>query len=710
MLEKLTTKNFRKLTDHTFNFTEGLNVILGDNEQGKSTMLEAFGYLLNGTSALRDPIEHVVTWGQPVNTLSVEGVLVFDGVRYNAKRSKRGAEITYGDQRVVGQKECTAFFARLLGADPKVAAKLIMAKQGEIRGALDSEGEAVKLIEKLANFDIIDYVLELVTTHRVTGPTASAEDRVTRCEQAVEAAKAAVVEPDVDTAQDHLSAYRAELADLVVVVDGALKVQHDEHLAELNRVTRSRDRGAMLSQQLNAAITNRAQWVVQRDDAQVASEKAPHPDELSRAEAQLEAGRSVLLRLAAYEKVQKFARSYPDAFWDEGPEALQVAIDDARAAAERIRIEHAEMNGEISALEKQKKGSGSDTCGACGQKLPDAEARAKHLAELQDKLTGLYARRGGVATAMQEASDEHAALLAVQRSGAAYDLLAAEMGDLVEVNRMMVPCEVTWKGEPPQPVDVSDVQMQIRTLKRQGELAAQAAARVDVLAQQITQCDADIDRLQAEMAQCTCTDAVAIAQMNYDRVNSEYQMKYGRVSELRFHIGQLQNEVDAAQAVYQQQMLAVSKAEEELQRANNDLKTLIFNNDLLKKVRAARPVISDKLWTVVLSAVSNYFSAMRGQQSIITREGNEFMCDGKPIAGGLSGSALDLLGLSIRMALSQTFLPTTSFLSLDEPAAAMSEGRTKSMLGFLVGAGFEQTLLVTHDEVSETVAQNLITI
>jgi ABC-type transport system involved in cytochrome bd biosynthesis fused ATPase/permease subunit len=136
-----------------------------------------------------------------------------------------------------------------------------------------------------------------------------------------------------------------------------------------------------------------------------------------------------------------------------------------------------------------------------------------------------------------------------------------------------------------------------------------------------------------------------------------------------------------------------------------------FNNTLQKAVRLARPVIADKLWTVVLAAVSTYFSTMRGEKSVVTREGNSFKVDGHVVGGGgLSGSALDLLGLSIRMALTRTFLPTAPFLILDEPAAAMDEERTRQMLGFLVAAGFQQTILVTHESESESVADNLITI
>ena len=38
----------------------------------------------------------------------------------------------------------------------------------------------------------------------------------------------------------------------------------------------------------------------------------------------------------------------------------------------------------------------------------------------------------------------------------------------------------------------------------------------------------------------------------------------------------------------------------------------------------------------------------------------------------------------------------------------MDEDRTHNMLGFLASVGFQQILLVTHEDVSESVADNMI--
>lgn len=43
-------KNFRNYADNTFTFDEGVNVIIGDNAQGKTNLIEAVYYLTGARS------------------------------------------------------------------------------------------------------------------------------------------------------------------------------------------------------------------------------------------------------------------------------------------------------------------------------------------------------------------------------------------------------------------------------------------------------------------------------------------------------------------------------------------------------------------------------------------------------------------------------------------------------------------------------------
>ena len=158
---------------------------------------------------------------------------------------------------------------------------------------------------------------------------------------------------------------------------------------------------------------------------------------------------------------------------------------------------------------------------------------------------------------------------------------------------------------------------------------------------------------------------------------------------------------------WESHMKLQANAEASLKKAEEALHTLQFNNALLKAVRSARPVIADKLWSLVLGAVSRYFSEMRGSRSLVTKTTDGFVVDGHS-ASTLSGSTLDILGLAVRVALVKTFVPHAALLVLDEPTAAMDVERTAITLGFLAKTGFRQTIIVSHEEATEAVADNLI--
>ena len=70
----------------------------------------------------------------------------------------------------------------------------------------------------------------------------------------------------------------------------------------------------------------------------------------------------------------------------------------------------------------------------------------------------------------------------------------------------------------------------------------------------------------------------------------------------------------------------------------------------------------------------------------------------------LSGGQQKLVALARALAVG------TSLLLLDEPFAACDDGRQTTALGFLAGAGFKQLLIITHEDVSETIADNLLTL
>jgi len=61
----LTIRNFRNLEEQGFHPGEGLNVLEGDNAQGKTNLLEAIYYLANGKSFRAAETESLIRFGEP---------------------------------------------------------------------------------------------------------------------------------------------------------------------------------------------------------------------------------------------------------------------------------------------------------------------------------------------------------------------------------------------------------------------------------------------------------------------------------------------------------------------------------------------------------------------------------------------------------------------------------------------------------------------
>ena len=73
MIHELTMKNWVKHHNRTFNFQEGMNLIKGENEGGKSLILEAVDFALHGSVALRLPVSMYPTTLQSDLTVTIRG-------------------------------------------------------------------------------------------------------------------------------------------------------------------------------------------------------------------------------------------------------------------------------------------------------------------------------------------------------------------------------------------------------------------------------------------------------------------------------------------------------------------------------------------------------------------------------------------------------------------------------------------------------------
>lgn len=676
MFTKLTLMNFKSVEHDSADLSQGLNVFRGNSEAGKTTRIDAILYALFGVSALKVSLEELVRYDQPVASLKVLLEMLIDGVTYTVSRGKSGAEIRYGDQSVTGQTETKLFIERLLGVDTKLAAKLLFANQTDIRGVLeDGPTAAAALIEALANLGQIEVIVDKIQEQLPCGNLTTLSDQI--ADATADLARPEPLPPseeDKNAASAHLASLASEVARLQASLSSlsAEAVIARENLAERAKIKAS-----------NAAIKQRMETLhlvllpaVPTDSEDVlVSLRAAQADSA--------------LQERKYKSSQKsfgVAKSYTgtrDEFF-AAKETLAANTQQTREHISGMRLQAAS----IKALHVNE-----TTCGFCKKDLSSVPEVVENNKIAAVKLAELDAAIGAALTLegeMQDLSKSYAEAEAVDRSN---QKLADEFWQASD----SMPAGYSWVGGEAVAPGV-DVGPQIVAIEKawknyRSEVARYEAAQADLATLAFTPVPPE-GRWQVVL------DALAEAEKVVKGVESQLSQALVKLAE--------------AEGEYNIQLHTYNSALKDRERAAERLKVLkaqmaetAANNGLVKKLRAARPIIANKLWVAVLGAVGHYFSQIRGSRSIISKDAAGFKCDGRSVAG-LSGSTKDSLGLALRLALVKTFVPTASFISLDEPASGCDAQRELAMLGVVAGAGFDQTLLVTHSDLADSFASKVI--
>lgn len=703
MIDYVHLTNFRKHVDYRADFSDGVNVFRAENEGGKTTILEGISYALFGARACRN--SDFTTWGQPENSASVRVGIA----GHTVTRAKKGAEVIDPDGSVIvtGQTEVTKWAEAQLGTTSALASSLMFSGQGSVRGALEKgSADASRMIEGLAGIDAVDNLIEKLQASLPTGATKHLRDSIEELEAELTALQEVDVadwEARVESAKVANDKWQDERAAVQVRLAAALQdlSEKTEKLAFWRNEKRTRDELARKLAEEKAQLATHMGEVGVITAELNGLPKAENLDELT---AQLAAADEVTKTLALFDEFHGI--NYTGERVDQTPAQLDAqitALTGEIAALNNIRVD---SRTQAAKLEASIMAGSCSFCGNDFSQVPEVIEKNRQANLLLDKV----AAQGTDAEAkISQLTAQVASLRAIPRSYKGSDLplrakhLFAYEGEFTPPKVVLVPCALA-----PEPVDKYAISARIREAK-------QALATYHKLQQEKSRaemrmaslqgvCDMllrDFSRLpEATPAPVSDEDMQScealVTQYNFDIIK--------RTETINQHLKDLRAEVD----LIERHKGAVNRKLDELAKENARLDTTEFNNKLLKDIRAAKPVLTKKLWDIVLTAVSHYASKMRGEDTLVKRAVDGFLVNGKPV-DSYSGSALDVIGLAVRVALVKTFTPSANFIVLDEPFAACSDLRQASALSFLVGCGFGKVLLVTHEDVSESVAGNLIT-
>lgn len=711
MILNLHLKWFRKHEDTKIDFTSGLNVLRGPNEVGKTTITEGILYCGYGASALVDKLEEVVTWGHKESELWGRMEIRISHTTYTFTRSKAGAECNYKGAdgvalKVTGQKEVSAFFAGLMGADAKTASVLMLSSQAGLRGALDDGATAVSaLMGKLADFDLIDRILKNADATLALGSAQPVKDKLVAAEAAVlEAMGALVQQSTIDDLSTKVGVATLGLEASTVGVDAATVAVNEADTARTNAQSNNTSYG--VAQQTVANLkttqeTERSRLLAAEADAA----KKVDQTIVAALTAQVAAAKNHKAELDLYLKFQSIPK-YPDIAWDEDKASFDAAMAASCKKRDDLKLQVRECDSDITALKKRII-SGDGKCPSCGHVAENHDHVIAANAQIAVEIAALEENKAKAGELLVTELNDIAVMDGIRREAERRQEIIDKVAGRITVDVSVYPSKVTWSGAVPgmNAPNVTAIELQIATLAQQERLATQAEGRVQTHKVAITDQEAAVARVERVVAMMSLVDLAPLQQA--------YEAAYVLYTEAMTKQREFRDMVDALTMQKQQAEYAAASAKSGLVAAQlrvaeytRDIEVLSFNNELVKKLKSMKPMITDHLWNSVLAAVSNFFSTLRGEQSIVTKDASGFRVNGR--TGSLSGSTLDMLALAIRVALSKTFVPHANFLVLDEPAHGCDETRTTNLLGFLAGVGFAQTILASHDEVSEAVADNII--
>lgn len=699
MFQELELTNFRQHTKLSINFTAGVNALRGANEAGKTTVLESIAYALGGANMLRDSLSETVTYGQKDSTLKVRLVFAIDGVTYTLARSKSGAEIKAGlEVLATGQTETRKYVENLLGASMDTASLLMLANQQDIRGALNPKksGEAVTLIEKLANFSLIDKIITQAQGTLPCGTTTAVKSRLATLEQQ------ALVPVEDDTGP-----FLAEAA----LAEGRHYTAKEKQ-KEVRAIWDADQRGAAAAVQRNVSRGHAELEVVaaaasleaaKRNLGNIKVEECPANAYVAELRKRvMDAGRlSHALKL----KVRLIALKAPANEWEGTADELHKAKLASEQAVRDCAGRVTDSKNLIGRLEAKM--ITETHCGLCGKDLAEVPEVVTKNAATTAEITLLSRGVTSGLEALEAARQELDAINEIQQAHHSRQGLYAEAKEFIELDEGYVPARWTWVG-PEITETLSNPTAELAT----AEAKIQAHSRAVGQKQQAEQSVADavevvLRTTTARDKTLGSKDADALILANSASLTS---MLYAADTSLRDVQEAHKTAVQAANqalAVLRERQNARESLESQRELARVELQDMEFNNALIARIREVRPEIADELWGMVLNAVSTDFSAIRGTLSKVTRSDNAFRVDGQSVAG-LSGSTLDSLGLAIRKSLTRMFLPAAGFMVLDEPAAACDPEREAAMLGLIATSEFDQVLLVTHSDLADSFAANVI--
>lgn len=711
-LIRIETTNFKKLECFAADFTDGLNVIVGGNFQGKSTLLQAVSVAMFGVSAAPDKKERLVTRGRKGMSITLD--FEHEGQRYRIVRDLKNSKIlnSEGGEVAVGNTPCTKFITELFKLSLKDYNLFVQSAQHETAAILTfGATELQRRVETFSGAELIDSILKLARSKLSKLETELDLTPPVDLEQAAAAAESSTKQRAVCEAALQVHGTQLALAeescDQAVSRFKALSSDFEKQVSLTNRLHILKTEAAGVADKL----THLQQLLGDPVDLEPLQDQAAHAKQ-AHAEA--------TIKRSDAEQLSKSIRQ------------LEAAKQEAQSALER------EL--EFSKLKAQLDDKLESTATELAEVAASLKAKLAAKKELQDHLSE------GVCSACKRPFDGHdtstaekslaTAVSECEATSTIKSNLEALKGQLVaelknvprfttgNEDRLAKICSdlqsqvKTAEGAPPPPGKAEldtlyetliEASAAVESAHKHNKKIADAANDIANLDHRAAELQSVIQKTEAALALAAPISQEDVNRLQEDAEKATETLRTLKADErvIRIELGQAVTAEKAAADALQH--------EEEMKLLMGKLAFSIDQHKrLIKFLSDSRTTYLSRVWEQIVNTASHYVTvASRGAITKIDRsDTGEFMFeeDGYWMhTSGSSGAQKGYLGVALRVALSKVLYGSTGLLILDEPTESMNDEHAQQLCGSLMGLG-GQLLLVTHRNLERLSAQNVIEI
>lgn len=646
ILNELTLRRFRIHENLTIKLSSGVTGIVGRNGTGKSSIIEAIGFLFTGETD--DPKDQVITAGQS-GTAYVRGKFTLNGKEGTIERALDTSRVMleYDGQKLVKAGEVKELWAKLLQVDNHIFQHVIMAKQKKIPELFSGETAVrekafqrifmVPNTERLRNM-IWDGYIKLC-------PPPLPEDDLYAIDQQL-ARLRTELEPKTE---------KLALISVSVLNDQQMMavLGYTDHY---NKCIQDAQKRPVLEKQLADAQTNLEGFIGQYNA--LGEQLRDTPEDLEQQYSDLvtkkEQHRNHLqaqTKLTAAQETLQQLNVDPAALSTE-IDRLQQSYDTYRSTVMASQIEIQKLRREIEGLQNL---TGSATCPTCHQPLENVAA---HFAEAQSKLITLtsecsYAQHQWEGQG-QILQSRKAVLAQWQTLNATVQALQSQVeGSYVEYDEARLMAVMTLRQH---------IQNTLATMRQLDNSRIQTEAAILVLREQLK-----------HLVEYTGSSSPAEELNLMNEVLQRHRLRMQEISALEKEIAQVKAEIAlleqrrTASVVNHEKNLSRTEYSNKLRMAYDVLHTSQFPRRL---VQTYGSVVEEELQQQLQRFDIPYRASINEDfRIVVTREGH--------VVPRLSGGQEMVVGLCLRLALHSMFSQAFPMLIIDEGTTHLDEENKK---------------------------------